>query len=230
MSRLLHIPEGELEVRNFHNDFLLITSPTQIPLANIGKALFQQQFDFVEEVIVTEQEICLKLNRHFQESHIDLLTQIKPQASTAIRTYHLPVYFEDHDDWENIISETGLRKPEIVSQLIASQFSVAMFGFLPGFLYLSGLGPQLHVPRKTVPAKYVEANSLAIGGKYLGLYALDSPGGWHVVGKTPISTLQLPQLPPVPLNLGDRLTLHAIGKPEYDILKLRQLTLQEYNA
>ena len=75
------------------------------------------------------------------------------------------------------------------------------------------------MPRKANPEKYVAANSLAIGGKYLGLYALDSPGGWNVIGKTPISMLQIPNLPPVAVNLGDKIKLQAISASEYEALK-----------
>ena len=105
-----------------------------------------------------------------------------------------------------------------------------MFGFLPGFIYLDGLDASLHVPRKTIPSKYVKANSIAIGGKYIGLYSIDSPGGWQVIGQTPISILEIPQLPPVEMNLGDRIKLKAIDATEFENILQKKITLKEYNG
>ena len=224
----LELFNSSIEVVNFNNDFLLLRSEESSLLAKIGKALFQRKFEFVDEVIVTEMEICLKLNAHFTPSKIELLNQIEQHQSTAPCTYKLPIYFDVHEDWEQVQRVTGFQKEEIISKLIALDFSIAMFGFLPGFLYLSGLNPSLHVPRKRVPSKYVSANSLAIGGRYLGLYSLDSPGGWHVIGKTPLSLLEMQELPPLALNLGDKIKLHAIDKSEYEHLLQQQLSLKAY--
>ena len=105
-----------------------------------------------------------------------------------------------------------------------------MFGFLPGFIYLEGLNPSMHVPRKTIPSKYVKANSIALGGKYVGLYSIDSPGGWHVVGQIPISILKFTQLPPVEMNLGDKIVLHPIDQIEFEIILQKQISLKEYNG
>jgi KipI family sensor histidine kinase inhibitor len=220
-----------LNIRNFNNDFLLInTTSDGVSLSAIGKYLFEQQFDFVEEVIVTETELCLKLNAHFDDSKLDLLQAIEQKSVLNSQCYQLPVYFTEEEDWTTVISTTGFSRSDIIEKLTATEFSIAMFGFLPGFLYLAGLDPSLQVPRKTVPSKYIKANSIALGGKYLGLYSLDSPGGWHVIGKTPVSILQMPELPPLPLNLGDTIRCCAISEEEFRLLQARQISLIDYNA
>lgn len=230
ISTLLHLFNIEIEVDNYNDDFLLLRSSENKDLANIGKAIFQRDFDFIDEVIVTEAEICLKLNAQFQASDLEVLKNIEQKQQQDILTYQLPVYFNDHEDWQQVESHSGFSKDEIISKICSSDLSIAMFGFLPGFIYINGLEPSLHIPRKTVPAKYVEANSIALGGKYLGIYSLDSPGGWHVIGQLPIPVLQLPQIPPVPLNLGDKINLEPISKQKYESLLQQKISLKEYNA
>ncbi|MFD1314371.1 carboxyltransferase domain-containing protein [Namhaeicola litoreus] len=230
MSKLQQSFDSLFEINNFNNDFLLVRSKNTSDLAQLGKTVFKQKFDFVDEVIVTEMEVCIKVNHLFSSSHLDHLKNIEYDKFDRHQTYQVPVLFTDHDDWKEIESFTGFNKSEIISKLLQSEFSVAMFGFLPGFTYLNGLDKNLQVPRKAVPAKYVEANSLAIGGKYLGLYAIDSPGGWHVIGKTPISLLEIESLPPISINPGDRIVLNEIDQTEFKSMTEKKLTLQEYNA
>lgn len=229
-SRSLHLNNSDFEVQNFNNDFLLIRASEEGTLATLGKLIFEKKFDFIDEVIVTEREVCLKLNALFDDQKMELFSTLQPTNQQATNTYRLPIYFADHEDWKGVTTSTGLNKEEVIAQLLATEFTVAMFGFLPGFIYLNGLPENLHVPRKSVPAKYVKANSVAIGGKYLGLYALDSPGGWHVIGRVPVSILQFPQLPPLPLNLEDRIQCVRITSEEFAQINAQQLNLIAYNA
>ncbi len=230
MLESLQLFNSKVTVQNYNNDFLILKPELISETRHIGKAIFQKGFDFIDEVIATELEICLKLNSSFEISKINRLKDIEQQERSQYDTYLLPIFFKDHDDWGEVQSSTGLSKNAIISTLVTTDFSIAMFGFLPGFIYLDGLDPLLHVPRKTVPSKYVKANSMAIGGKYLGLYALDSPGGWHVIGQMPIPILQIPDLPPVTLNPGDKIRLRSIEASEYKYLLNQPISLKEYNA
>lgn len=197
-----------MNIKNYNNDFLIIKSDKE--LQQIGKAIFEQNFDFVTEVIVTEKEVCVQLNHLFEVEKLDLFHNLQFTKKGTSKTYELPVYFTNHEDWKRVEAVTGFSKKAIIEKLISTEFSIAMFGFLPGFLYLDGLDESLHVPRKAVPSKYVEANSIAIGGQYLGLYSVESPGGWNVIGKVDVSVLDLSSIPPVKMNLGDKIKLKVI--------------------
>lgn len=229
MSKYLQLHDTRLYVQNFNNDFLLLKGEASPKIAQIGTAIFHRKFEFVEEVIVTEVEICLKLNRKFHPAKIGLLTNIKLQENTQKSLLKLPVYFQAHEDWKLIESYANLSQAQIIEGLTSTTFDVAMFGFLPGFTYFNGLEKALQVPRKSVPAKYVPANSLAIGGKYLGLYSIASPGGWYVVGRVPIPILQLPEIPPVTLRLGEQIQLESISLREFERLAQQKISLQTYN-
>lgn len=230
MSKSVQLAKRKLIIRNFNHDFLLIQAEDDAAITSLGKQIFEKKFDFAEEVIVTERELCIKLNDRFDDSKIELLKTLEETSPEPAKTYKLPVFFADHEDWSQVETTTGLNKQHIIKRITASPFSIAMFGFLPGFLYLEGLEPALHVPRKSVPSKYVKANSIAIGGKYIGLYALDSPGGWHVIGQMPIPILQTSQLPPVPFQPGDSILFHPIDKATFEAISIKQITITEYNA
>lgn len=229
-STLLQLFDTTVKVDNYNNDFLLLRAKEGNQLTAIGNAIYQRNFDFVEEVIVTEVEVCLQLNKRFQTDHLKLLQELERGAEVQPKSFRLPVLFTAHEDWKNIEQHTGFDKETIIEKLIQTELSLAMFGFLPGFLYLNGLPQSLQVPRKTVPAKYVEAGSLAIGGSYLGCYALDSPGGWQVIGKTPLQLLQLTDLPPLPIQPGDQVRIEKIDQEAYDRLVEQAQNLTDYNA
>lgn len=225
MTLQLQLNNTTLEVKNFNNDFLLLRerNSSNKSLAQIGKAIYKRNFEFVEEVIVTEIEICLKLNQHFTPSNLESLRNLQLEEMQYFQSYLIPIYFHEHKDWREVEAVTHFSKQQIIEKLTATEFSISLFAFLPGFVYMDGLDPSLHVPRKAIPAKYIKANSLAIGGKYIGVYSLDSPGGWHVIGQLPIPLLQIPQLPPIRFNLGDKIRLKAIDKNEYNRLSLSQI-------
>ncbi len=218
MLEWLQYNEYQVSISNFNNDFLLLRSDSSKCLRALGKAIFKARFHFVEEVIVTEAEICVKLNPLFKGEHIALFQQLETEEGHTPKTHQLPVFFDTHPDWEAVTGYTKLGKEKIIDSLTNTAFTVGMFGFLPGFVYMNGLEPSLHVPRKTIPSKYVEANSIAIGGKYLGIYAVDSPGGWHVIGKTP-STLLTNSLPPTLVDLDDRIQLLSISQEEFEQIR-----------
>lgn len=230
MSKLQQSFDTLFEISNFNNDFLLIRSKSVSDLAHLGRTIFESEFDFVEEVITTEYEICIQVNANFYPAKLDLIKNSVLQEKPPAGSFQIPVFFSDHEDWKSVELVTGLNREDVISRLLQNEYSVAMFGFLPGFTYFNGLDESLHVPRKSIPSKNVESNSLAIGGRYLGIYAINSPGGWHVIGKIPISMLEIKDLPPIPLNPGDRIKLKAIDFIEFDRIKSENLTLNDFYA
>ena len=92
-TTLLEIGKDRLIVNNYNNDFLLIQSEGKSSLSKVGAAIFQQDFDFIEEVIVTEVEICLKLKRGFDNSKLVQLQSIQQISTTQHTVHKLPIYF-----------------------------------------------------------------------------------------------------------------------------------------
>jgi inhibitor of KinA len=109
----------------------------------------------------------------------------------------------------------NLTKTEIIQLHSETNYTVFFIGFLPGFLYLGGLDSKLFLDRKTTPALNVKKGSVAIGGKQTGIYPQDSPGGWHIIGNSPIELFNAKQDPPCFVKAGDKVKFNSISKSEY---------------
>lgn len=95
----------------------------------------------------------------------------------------IPVIY-DGVDLEDVARQTGMPVAEVIERHTAPVYAVRMMGFAPGFPYLDGLDPALHLPRKASPRDRIEPGSVAIGGPHAGIYSVASPGGWHLLGQT----------------------------------------------
>ncbi|NNJ26354.1 carboxyltransferase domain-containing protein [Alienimonas chondri] len=196
----------------YHGEFLLLrpaSADERLP-ASFGGKLLSRRPEFCDEVIATEREICLKLNDRYAEQSLNALKGIPIDDDAGVaqgRAVRLPVRFGDSPDWDRVCRHTGLTKQQYQTDLLRCRLLVAMIGFLPGFVYFNGLPDRLQVPRKETPDRRAAANSFAVGGAYAGLYSLESPAGWNVLGEVGTNVLRLDRLPPVSLQPGDVVTL-----------------------
>ena len=95
-----------------------------------------------------------------------------------------------------------------------------MYGFIPGFMYLGGLNKKLSISRKKIPDRKILKGSVAIGGGQTGVYPADSPGGWYVIGNTPINLFNLSNnSSPVNIPVGDYVQFKSISSVEYHDIK-----------
>ena len=90
-----------------------------------------------------------------------------------------------------------------------------MLGFLPGFTYLGGLDERIHTPRLKTPRVRIEAGSVGIGGSQTGIYPLDSPGGWNLMGKTPVKTYDPDREVPILVEAGEYIRFVPVTEEEY---------------
>jgi len=105
-------------------------------------------------------------------------------SMTAIaQRIEVPVIY-DGPDLKAVAEATGLSEAEVIAIHSAPEYRVRMMGFTPGFPYLDGLDPRLHLERKASPRDRIEPGAVAIGGSHAGIYSVASPGGWHLLGRT----------------------------------------------
>lgn len=128
------------------------------------------------------------------------------EATGERRTVEIPVVY-DGADLEEVGHLTGLAVEEVVRRHLAVQYVVAFLGFAPGFAYLVGGDPRLHVPRRAEPRERVAAGSVAIAGPYSGIYPRHSPGGWRLLGRTDVVLFDAHRTPPAALEPGDRVRM-----------------------
>ncbi|HEX5788119.1 MAG TPA: 5-oxoprolinase subunit PxpB [Woeseiaceae bacterium] len=139
-----------------------------------------------------------------------------PQAATEAPPVRVPVRYGgvDGPDLEAICRELGLTRDAFVAAHTSGWYRVAMLGFTPGFAYVSGLDERLSVGRLERPRQRVPAGSVGIAGAWTGLYALAGPGGWPLIGRTPLRLFDPAGEEPFRLAPGQRIRFEAIGRDE----------------
>ena len=142
-------------------------------------------------------------------------------VDTPYRTVvEIPVCYdvEFGQDLPAIAEVTGLAIGDIAERHAAPTYRVAMLGFSPGFPYLLGLDIALTMPRLSTPRVDVPAGSVAIGGAQTGIYPRSSPGGWRLIGRTPVNLFDPAREMPSLLNPGDAVRFVAINRQQFDEL------------
>jgi KipI family sensor histidine kinase inhibitor len=144
-------------------------------------------------------------------------------AENAGRCVAIPVCYHPTlaPDLEAAAAALGLSLAQLVARHSAPRYRVAMLGFTPGFPYLLGLDPTLALPRHTQPRARVAAGSVGIAGAQTGIYPQASPGGWQLIGRTPLRLFAPERDPPCPLSPGDEVrfvpidlaAFHAAAEP-----------------
>jgi inhibitor of KinA len=138
--------------------------------------------------------------------------------STEQRVIVIPVCY-GHEfglDLEDVAGELRIGPEEAVRRHAAGTYGVSFFGFSPGFAYLSGLVESLHVARLASPRRLVQAGSVAIAGEQTGVYSVDSPGGWRILGKTPLRMFDPQAERPTPFEIGDHVRFVPITRAEFE--------------
>lgn len=123
-------------------------------------------------------------------------------TSATSRAVEIPVSY-DGPDLEDVSTALGLSREDVITRHVARAYSVDLLGFVPGFAYLSELDPALHLSRRLQPRPRVPAGSVAIAGAQTAVYPLETPGGWHVIGRTDTVMFDPARDPPAVLLPGD---------------------------
>jgi len=133
---------------------------------------------------------------------------------TASRVVEIPARYGgvDGPDLEDVARHTGLEPARVVELHASAEYLVYFLGFSPGFPYLGGMPAELTTPRLASPRKRVPAGSVAIGGAQTGVYPMESPGGWRLIGRTELKLFDAAADPPALLRVGDRVRFVAAGE------------------
>lgn len=122
------------------------------------------------------------------------------------RDIDIPVVYggEQGPDLAHVAQHSGMTPQQVVECHVAGRYLVYFIGFQPGFAYLGGLDERLHTPRRAEPRLQVPAGSVGIGGRQTGIYPLATPGGWQLIGRTPLALFNPRAATPTLLQPGDR--------------------------
>jgi KipI family sensor histidine kinase inhibitor len=160
----------------------------------------------------------LRLNRDVLGQHLRSAAQTAEPGAQFAKRWEIPVIFGDEfgADLLDVARATGHSPEEVIEALCAIELRVFLIGFLPGFPYLGQLPQWLHLPRRASPRASVPGNSVAIAGAQAAVYPWQSPGGWHLLGRTPAKMFDPSDANrPALLAPGDTVRFKSIGHDEY---------------
>jgi inhibitor of KinA len=122
------------------------------------------------------------------------------------------------EDLEVVARQHGLTPEEVAAIHAGTDYRVYLLGFVPGFAFLGDLDSRIATPRRDAPRPHVPAGSVAIGGNQTGVYPLETPGGWHLIGRTPVKMFTPETEPPCLIGAGDTVRFVPISRAEFDAL------------
>ncbi|MDO8908568.1 MAG: 5-oxoprolinase subunit PxpB [Pseudohongiella sp.] len=145
--------------------------------------------------------------------HSETLWHASAQKVPDQVTITIPVVYggESGPDLEAAADLCGLSAQTLVEKHLDGEYLVQCLGFMPGFAYLAGLDPALHIPRKSSPSTRIPAGSVAIAGSHTGVYPSSTPGGWHVIGRTSLTLFDPRAAQPCLMQPGDRVRFVVQG-------------------
>jgi inhibitor of KinA len=150
----------------------------------------------------------------------EALRKMEPTCSRAETgsTIEVPVCYENEfaPDLREVAWHAELSLVEVVQRHSSAAYRVSCVGFAPGFPYLSGLPAELATPRRDSPRKRIPPGSVGIGGTQTGIYPSISPGGWNIIGRTPLRLFNVQREPPALFHAGDRVRFRRISREEFE--------------
>ncbi len=171
----------------------------------------------VADIVPAYASLAVHYDASLAEAH-EIMGRLSDIASSVARTdarpestvVTIPVRY-DGADLAAVADATGLAPDEVVARHSAVEYFVYMMGFAPGFAYLGDLDPALRLPRRETPRIRVPRGSVAIAGLQTAVYPHETPGGWHLIGRTDLSLFDLKRDPPALLRAGDRVRFEPVA-------------------
>ncbi|MFQ3621572.1 MAG: 5-oxoprolinase subunit PxpB [Spirochaetales bacterium] len=205
----------------------------------LAAVLYELEGSGIQELVPTYRSLAvyfdpLKVSRLSLKERVsqvleNIVSTVKSPASsegrfapyTIPRIVEIPVLYggEEGPDLSFVAKYAGLSEQEVIEIHTSRIYRVYMLGFLPGFPYLGGLDERIAVPRLETPRTRIASGSVGIAGSQTGFYPMESPGGWRIMGRTPLKVFDPYATPPSLINPGDQVKFRSISRKEYEELE-----------
>lgn len=197
---------------------ILLVFPERITSFPALKAQIKQGYDTFSEnsISVTKESKTVKSSAKAS------IIKVSERNQRPLNLYKIPVCYEAAfaPDLEAVCAQLKLSPEALISKHSQATYTVYGIGFLPGFMYLGGLNPELEMPRKSSPRMKVPTGSVGLAAKQTGIYPCESPGGWQLIGQTPIPLFRPLQDPPFFAEVGDKIQFIPISKDSFKLLEI----------
>lgn len=186
-------------------------------------AMNQHPMDGVVEYMPTYRAVAVHYNplitsfEHLKSSLLELSANLEEVEIAAPKLIELPVCYggEFGPDLDFVATNHGLSQEEVIRLHSEPEYLVYMIGFTPGYPFLGGLPEVLHTPRLDTPRKKVPAGSVGIANGQTGIYPIESPGGWQLIGQVPVKLFDPGKSDPFLFSAGNIIKFRPVDKQEY---------------
>lgn len=224
-SEIKYLSCGESAiVMEFANE---IDKNVNAKIRSIVDSIDNDKLDYIIDILPTYRSILIQYDV-LKIGYNELIQKLKTYENMAtssqnetVRLITIPtVYGKEYgQDIEFVASHNNITVDEVIKIHTSTDYLVYMLGFIPGFTYLGGMSEKIATPRLASPRAKIDGGSVGIAGTQTGTYPTDSPGGWQIIGRTPLNLFDPTKEPPVFINSGDYIRYVSINEDEFAKIK-----------
>ena len=206
------------------DSIIIINNLNNLKSSTLTDYLEKLELNEIEDIISLKSSVGIVFNPHkisssdFIKKTKNLLFNKNFNNNKKIKTWEIPICY-DKDfaiDLNEISTKCKIDVDQVIKNHNNKTYEVDIVGFLPGFLYLGKLDDSLHLPRKKNPRTHIPEGSIGIAGNQTGIYNIESPGGWNIIGRTPLKLFDKLKNPPIKIKQGDKIIFKEISKEEFN--------------
>jgi len=225
---------NSIEIKNLGDSGILISLKKGFgnnPLKDINyldQLISNQNLEEINDIVPCISTLGILYNP-YKINYEELVSKLKEiidkklisNPISSIKKWKIPICYDQEFglDIDEISNKLKLSIKNLINYHKQSVYQVDMIGFLPGFLYLGNLNNSLYLKRKETPRVSVPEGSIGIAGNQTGIYNLNSPGGWNIIGRTPLKLFSKYKNPPIEIKRGDNVVFYEIKKDEFEKIK-----------
>ena len=201
-----------------------ISPQISLQIRRFASKLKQKPYEAVVEIIPAYASICVVYNpvialyEDMVKYCTELLEAETNEEEAGSTVFEIPVLYNEQTGPDiNFVAEyNGLNIDEVIAIHTSKPYLIYMLGFAPGFCYLGGMDERIAAPRQKVPRQKIKPGTVGIAGSQTGMYPIESPGGWQLIGITPLKLYDPKRNPPVYYKSGDYIKYKAVDEAEFE--------------